>query len=141
MKSIFRIALPLALLLGVSAPLHAQFRVGPSIRQGSQSRISASYQSNHFGNSYRSAGVRIGDGCQPRIRIPRHRHHSSCYQLRRQRTWVAGHQRLVTTPAQYGWIRTSCGTRWGLIAAASNNWVQDPGRYIYQNKRRKVCGH
>jgi hypothetical protein len=141
MKSIFRIALPLALLLGGSAPLHAQFRIGPSSRQANHSRISASYQSNHFGISYSNGRVRVGDGCHPRIRTPRHRHHSSCYQLRRQRTWVAGHRRLVTTPARYGWIRTSCGTHWGLIAAASNNWVQDPGRYIYQNKRHQVCGH
>jgi hypothetical protein len=133
MNQLLRLALPLALVLGASAPAQAQRQSRP--------RISASFQSGAFGVSYNRGRLRISHGCRPRIRAPRHHHHSGCYSIRRQRTWVAGQRHWVSTPAQFGWIQTDCGTHWGQIAPASGYWAQDPGRYVYQNQRFLGCGH
>jgi hypothetical protein len=73
---------------------------------------------------------------------PRHHHHDQGrragghWQTISERVWVPGCTRTVQHPAVYGWITDACGhRRWGIVAPARCETIQEPGRWECRERR------
>ena len=69
-----------------------------------------------------------------------HHHHGNRagghWQTISERVWVPGCTRTVHHPAVYGWITDQCGRRrWGIVAPARCETIQEPGRWEHRERR------
>jgi hypothetical protein len=58
------------------------------------------------------------------------------YEVRRERVWVPGCERVVQVPARFAWRRDACGRRTRVcIEPARTRIVREPGRYEWRERR------
>jgi hypothetical protein len=65
-----------------------------------------------------------------------HHQHGGHWQTITERVWVPGCTRTIHHPAVYGWITDNCGRRrWGIVAPARCETIQEPGRWECRERR------
>ena len=96
-----------------------------------------------FGRAPHGHGIRHRHGPRPVLRtpLPGHGLVGGHWELRRERVWIEGCERIVHVPAEYAWRRDSCGhvTR-VCVRPAYDRIVCEPGRWEWRERRVWVTG-
>jgi hypothetical protein len=73
-----------------------------------------------------------GDHRPPPACPPEHGH----WEIRRERVWIEGCERIVEVPARYAWSRDACGRMVRVcVRPAYHRVVREPGRWDWVERR------